>query len=356
MICRLKNETKTLAWDRVAPKLRSQSGVALVSILFVVALISAIVYQLMQQQSLTIAQARIAFNGSQARHFALGAEAFARQALFEDWNNGATKSKDTLAEVWAQPLAPFEIEGGFLEVQFTDLHRCFNVNALASSGGRASDDADDDDGADRGDSPASANPLARFKTLLRYLAIDEAVADSVKDWVDADDEVTGFGAEDSEYLIAQPSYRAANTLVTDVSELRAVQGVTDEVYALLAPHVCALPEAELSLNINTVSLPVLLSLSSSLTEANVEPFVNADRDFSEVATATSEFAELAAAADALTVVSEYFALDVRAEFEGARVELRSILNRDAGDGHITLISRDFGRRFVTHFQAEIEEA
>lgn len=324
----------------------------MVSILFVVALISAIAYQLMQQQSLTIAQSRVAFNGSQARHFALGAEAFARQALHEDWSNDATKSKDTLAEAWAQPLAPFEIEGGFLEVQFTDLHRCFNVNALARADGRA---GDDDESRDRG-SPGSADPLARFKTLLRHLAIDEAVADSVKDWVDADDEVTGFGAEDSEYLIAQPSYRAANTLLTDVSELRAVQGVTDEVFALLAPHVCALPETELALNINTVSMPVLLSLSTSLTEANVEPFANSERDFSDVATATSEFAELASGADALTVVSEYFALDVRAEFEGARVELRSILVRDAADGRITLISRDFGRRFQTRFSAEIEEA
>lgn len=335
---------------------RSQSGVALVSILFVVALISAIAYQLMQQQSLTIAQSRIAFNGSQARHFALGAEAFARQALHEDWNNGATKSKDTLAEVWAQPLAPFEIEGGFLEVQFTDLHRCFNVNALARADGGRDDDEDDEGEGRRGNNPASANPLVRFKTLLRYLAIDEVIADSVKDWVDADDEVTGFGAEDSEYLIAQPSYRAANTLLTDISELRAVQGVTDEVFTQLAPHVCALPDSELALNINTVSTPVLLSLSSSLTQANVEPFVNAERDFSDVATATAEFAELAAATDALTVVSEYFALDVRAEFEGARVELRSILARDPGDGRISLISRDFGRRFTTRFQAEIEEA
>lgn len=330
-------------------------GVALVSILFVVALISAIAYQLMQQQSLTIAQSRVAFNGSQARHFAIGAEAFARQALYEDWNNGATKSKDTLAEIWAQPLAPFEIEGGFLEVQFTDLHRCFNVNSLASAGAHGNGDEEDEEFS-RGESPAGADPLVRFKALLRYLALDEAIADAVKDWVDADDEVTGFGAEDSEYLIAQPSYRAANTLLTDIGELRAVQGVTDEVYAALAQHVCALPESELAVNINTVSLPVLMSLSPALTEANVEPFVNSERDFSDVATAASELAELAAATDALTVVSEYFALDVRADFEGARVELRSILARDPGDGRIRLISRDFGRRFYTRFQAEIEEA
>ena len=36
--------------------------------------------------------------------------------------------------------------------------------------------------------------------MLRELQINEAFADNVRDWVDADDRVNGFGAEDTTYL------------------------------------------------------------------------------------------------------------------------------------------------------------
>ena len=325
----------------------SQRGVALVTILFVVALISAIAYQLMQQQSLTIAQARATFNGAQARHFALGAEALARQALFEDFNNADTRDVDHLQELWARPLAPFEIESGYLEVQLTDLHGCFNVNALADTA--AAEDDDETPAPNSDERPGTLRPLPALKTLLRSLALDDNLADAIKDWVDSDQTVTDFGAEDSDYLIAEPTYRTPDQPMLSLTELRAVKGMEPEVVQALSPHLCARPDTDLAININTVSAQAMLALSDQLTLASAEPFTSAERTYSDVAAVVQELPELAPAAVALVVRSEYFALDVRAEYDGARVELRSVLRRRA-DGTIDVVSRDFGHRFASRLR------
>ena len=91
-----------------------QRGVVLLSVLLILALLSALVYQLVGRQSLVIAQARQTFAGDQALQYALGAEGLARQLLFEEWTESG--QVDNLTEVWALPLAPFEVDDGGLEV------------------------------------------------------------------------------------------------------------------------------------------------------------------------------------------------------------------------------------------------
>ena len=90
---------------------RQSQGVVLLSILLIVALLAALAYQLVGRHSLLIAQMRHTFSGDQALQYALGGETFARQILFEDWSESG-QGVDDLSESWAQPLQPFEIEGG----------------------------------------------------------------------------------------------------------------------------------------------------------------------------------------------------------------------------------------------------
>jgi len=66
--------------------------------------------------------------------------------------------------------------------------------------------------------------------------------------------------DEENFYFAQPvPYRARGGLFAHVSELRLVRGVTSEVYARLAPHVCALPPGT-KININTATVPVLMGL------------------------------------------------------------------------------------------------
>ena len=100
---------------------KRERGVALVSVLLVVAILLAVASRLMANHNLVINQHQNTFEQNQALHYALGAETLARQALYEDLTNSGPDS-DHLGELWAQSTMPFELdEGGYLEAQVSDL-------------------------------------------------------------------------------------------------------------------------------------------------------------------------------------------------------------------------------------------
>ena len=204
-----------------------QTGVALVSVLLVVAILMAIASRLLASHNLVINQHQNTFEANQALHYVLGAETLARQALYEDLTNSG-KDSDHLGELWAQQTMPFELdEGGFLEAQLRDMNGCFNLNSVVGADGQLA--------------------MERLQRLARNVGIQPQIADTWKDWIDNDIEVTGFGAEDRDYLIAQPPHRTPNEPVTDISEIYLLQNLDREQVAQLLPHVCLLPDSETTL-------------------------------------------------------------------------------------------------------------
>jgi general secretion pathway protein K len=85
---------------------------------------------------------------------------------------------------------------------------------------------------------ADANVL---KALLMVLGVPEdkaaALADRILDWRDEDDLVGLNGAEDSNYAAEGLPYGAKDGPFTSVEELRQVLGVTPDLYARLAPEL-----------------------------------------------------------------------------------------------------------------------
>ena len=161
-----------------------QRGIALISVLLVVAVLVAITTRLLEDHNLVVHHHRATFEQNQALQYAYGAETLARQVLFQDYANTDPKI-DHLAEPWAKQLAPFELDDiGYMETQLRDLNGCFNLNAFASN-----------------DEVILKRALKRLKRMLRELQIDESLADNVRDWIDADGKVQGFGAEDNNYLV-----------------------------------------------------------------------------------------------------------------------------------------------------------
>ncbi len=298
---------------------RPVSGVALVSVLLVVALASAFASQMISRQALTVAHARQVFDGAQAREYAFGAEAYARQLLFED--SSTDNTVDTLLEAWSLPTQPFEIEGGRIELSVADLERRFNLNAVTAP-----------------------RNLQRLKRLMVQLELDPNLADSWLDWIDHDETVYGFGAEDDEYLLAAPAYRAANQAAAGASTMLAVKGFTMDVHARLSPHVALLPVNELKVNVNTAGADVLRSLGIALTVEEAEALTDVPREFRDIAQAREQYAGLADSAEVLTVTSSFFEVRVRVELGEARAELISTLHRDPNTGRVRLLGRDFGRR------------
>jgi general secretion pathway protein K len=317
------------------------------------------------RHSLLIAQYRQGFSGDQALEYALGAEAFARQILYQDWSETGPE-KDTLLELWAQAAPPFEIENGVLEIQARDLHRCFNLNSVgaAGSGGTpqsgsqaitpVADPSETDPGSSGTGQPGISANHQRLRQLLRNLDLPEALADGWRDWIDPDQELTGFGAEDGDYLLFDPAYRPPNALASHVSELRLLKGVEPEVYEALAPSVCVLPNSQLRLNVNTAGPEVLAALSPEASAEALTSFTEGTRDLTDVSQFTQEFPDLAGAVDALTVWSEYFEVSIRAQVDDAQVELVTVLRRDPANGRSEVVSRDLSRNFRSLFLAELD--
>ena len=313
-------------------------GVALVSVLLIVSVATALAYEMASRHTLDVVRSRLLFDTSQARQYALGGEAWARQLLHADWQDETTRAKDTVLEEWAllgvagggaagqeSGARAFEIEQGVLTVRIEDLRSRFNLNALL--------------GAD-----AEAN-RERFKRLLRHLELDPHIADAWQDWVDADENVTGHGAEDLDYLTRTPARRTPNGPAADVSEFRIVAPLPRDAFVRLRKHVAALPQPDLLVNVNTATDAVLASLGAQLSLADAQQLGMAERDYDSVREALVAHAKLGDSAAQLDVRSDFFLVRSRAEVGDVVVELASRLHRDAGSGVIRVFGRSFGDPF-----------
>ena len=87
-------------------RLNNQKGVALISVLLVVAVLVAITTRLLSGHNLVVHHHSASFEQNQALQYAYGAETFARQVLFEDHSTSGP-GVDHLGESWARQVLPF---------------------------------------------------------------------------------------------------------------------------------------------------------------------------------------------------------------------------------------------------------
>lgn len=306
----------------------AQRGVALITVLLVVAVVTVVCAGLIARQQLAIRSSANQLHVRQAWHYALGGETLAQALLRRDLQQGNPRAPvDHLGEAWAQPMAPFALdEGGELQVSIIDPTGRFNLNSLVRKG------------------QANEAALAQFRRLLRGLQIDKPYAERLLDWLDADQEPNGgFGAEDNQYLLSQPAYRAANRALSDVSELRLLLEMSEADYRRLLPFVSALP-ADATLNVNTASAPVLASLADGLPLATAEALVAARgrQGYADVASFTAQLPGLQVQSQGLAVGSQYFQVVSEVSVGDRRQSLRSTVQR-ASDGRVYVLARDLGQ-------------
>lgn len=224
------------------PRNPQERGVALLTVLLLVAVMAVVASTALERVALAT---RMTGNGGavdQARAFADAGLAVARLRIGD--MTASNPAKITLAGNWLGTPQSVPVPGGLATVQVIDGGNCFNLNSVVA-----------------GESEAAlrARPVAvaQFQALLETLGIDarqaQSAAAGLADWIDSDSVPQPGGAEDETYAQVQRPYRAANRLMVDPSELRAVAGVTPAIYDLARPWVCALPVTDLSpININTL--------------------------------------------------------------------------------------------------------
>jgi general secretion pathway protein K len=103
------------------------------------------------------------------------------------------------------------------------------------------------------------------------------ILDAIKDWIDEDDETTGFSAEDSYYQSLEHPYSCRNAPFESLDELVLVKGITRELFygTEETPGISAYlaVQGDGRININTADPLVLEVLSDDLDSTMIEEMV-----------------------------------------------------------------------------------
>jgi general secretion pathway protein K len=377
--------------------LGNQRGVALVTVLFVVALTVIVAVEMSGRLQLQVQRTTNLTGNRQAYWYAVGAEQLVKQQLKrinEDDKGGGGKSGGNVihsGQDWAMTGLEFPVDGGKIAGELKDLQACFNLNSLAAdataagSGGNNNNanntnppnqggltpsgdkpDANNNTNNNNANSPARRQgiPFAMeaFQRLLEDLEIDsisdappEYLAQRLKDWVDADSRQTGGGGmEEGDYMGLEIPYLAANTLMTSVSELRLVGGFTPAVYNKIKDYICVIPGDQiLKININTLDpeKPELLTaMLKGLSKSDAQSLISGSQpegyaqvsdfwDKSEMSQVDSRVKE--EAIQYFDVTTSYFALKAETNFGDSKFYLNSKLHINASK-QVTVIARKFG--------------
>jgi general secretion pathway protein K len=303
---------------------QQQSGVALLTVLLVLALVSITAVNLAEQQQFSVRRSELLIHRQQAKHYLLGAERWSLAILRRDRDANDTDHED---ENWAQTPPTLPVIGGYVSGQLSDLQARFNLNNLLDP-----------------ENNIDERQLQLFSRLLEYLNVPAGIATAVADWLDEDSQLRfPDGAEDSDYLLAAIPSLAANQRFADLSELRLIKGVDNDIYRRLRPFVSALP-GNVPININTASVQLLAALDPGLDEATAQGLVDNRKqqafDTVEAFLLATRLPEPQIKPEDISVSSDYFLLSAEAQVGSAQARLHSVLNRAVQQGIV--ISRNYG--------------
>jgi general secretion pathway protein K len=308
--------------------MKRQNGVALITAMLVMALITTLTFSLEWDNSMDLRRTYVSMYRDEAIQAAFGAESWVLTILRQDAQESST---DHLGEIWASELPVLPLGGpgdsiqGEIYGDIEDLQGRFNINNLVDANGEV-------------DQPS----LEQFRRLLLALGLDPRFAGITADWIDADQDPSfPDGAEDSTYTGIVPPYRTANQIISSTSELAAIEGMDKAMLDILTPHIVALP-GRTAINVNTATGPVLQSLDANLSVADVEGLLSqrGDTGFTDVGAAFSPLVE-PDVLNQLAETSDYFRLRVVVRVDTVRVTLFSLIERSP-QGDTTPILRSLG--------------
>ncbi|MFQ3251708.1 MAG: general secretion pathway protein K [Glaciecola sp.] len=339
-----------------------QRGVALLVILLIVAIVSIIATEMMARMQLNVARTVNIKDNNQAYWYAIGAEEFAKKSLNE--LKSLSPDNMNLGQPWAQ-VFEYPIDSGGIQAELIDLQSCFNLNTLGPVAGEPDPDPDPNPDPPPPPSPGTPNAAPKdaaqaFFNLMRLSSdnIDsytaETVRDSLIDWLDPDDDITGYGAEDSDYESLRIPYIAANAYMTNKSEIRLINGIETSYLSNLLPHVCVIPDQTfnaMEVNINTVKeesahvIAAMLNLDLEdvkriIASRPVDGFANTSDFFSEPNIVALNLS--AAQKKWFILKTNYFMLRTKTRYNNASFRMTSIFKLDGDDGSVSVISREFG--------------
>ena len=320
-----------------------QKGVALIVVLLLLAMMTTLAVQMSDRLHMNFYRVESQIQNQQAYWFAQGMEALGKVALEQGIEDSDTVN---LSQAWATRDQRYPLDGGSATGNMYDRQACFNVNALSGLAPLT----------DRSSQPYLVKAL---QTMMEEVGVEsydaEVVAESMWEYVDPAEAVnSSFGAGDSTYEGFRPPYLPPRDWMADISELRAVNGVSAEIFNKVKPLLCAIPTTTLAVNVNTLyesQAAILvglfaprLSLSDAqalLQERPYDGWGAVDDFLAEPQLASLDAEVKKQAKDFLSVTSDYFQLDTEIVVDRSRVRLVALLKRDSED-KVTVVRRRYG--------------
>ena len=213
-------------------------GTVLLTTLLVMAIMAALAVAMIDDIRFALKRTANVTNYAQADWYVLGAEDYVSDVLASALNN---VENNTLKNETLKTISPLilPVENGVMTLNIRDGSHCFNLTSLTQiNTGELNEEA-------------KLYFVQTMDALGLPLSEAETMHARLTDWVDRDQQSLPGGAEDGDYLRRQPPLRTANAPFASVMEVRAVEGVTQELYDALRPWLCiAGAEAGNKFNIN----------------------------------------------------------------------------------------------------------
>jgi len=310
--------------------LKRQRGVALVTAILMVAIATTLAAKIAWDSQISMRRTESTLNLEQAKQFAYGAEAVAIAVLLDQGEDFGNFAQD-IQEPMAYEARIDDLSLGLIQGRLRDTQGRLNVNNLVT-GGSVQESVKD-----------------QLRALFAYLQVDSALVDLLTDWIDSDSVPSGSGAEDSTYTALDPPYRPANNYLLDISELRSIGGMDRETYALLLPHLTAIPPGwcgntgTAKVNLNFATPEGIAAVTGIDPELAAAMALRRDETPWETLEDVGLPEDLGAEAqNYISVRTECFALSVTANVGRSTLTMYSLLDRSSVTGQIVTRVRAFG--------------
>ena len=239
-----------------------ERGIALLLTLLVLSLLVALILEFDAEARREYRDAAAFRDNFKATVLARAAVQAARGVLQQDLLKDKQTGQffDAPTDLWALPIKNYAIGDGLLSAQIEDERGKLNLNDLAAGG----------------DPTARKPKVLRVKRLFELVQVNPDLVDAIVDWVDQDEVPEAAGAESLYYQTLRPSYRAANTSLQTLLELRLIKGMTPDIIAKLSKVVTVYPqEGESRVNVNTADPLVLQALDPRITQSMATEIIQA---------------------------------------------------------------------------------
>lgn len=294
-------------------KLVKNKGAALITALFIMAIVAAAAVFMSLQQAVSIRRTQELIATDQAYLYAESVSAWAMGLLRE---NAIHAGENDIIDSLPKKFPPFIKNPMTISGNLIDLESRFNLNNLIDK-----------------------KHVKRFAKLILMAASDtkeetaNQIAEATYSWVNKE---TAFQDDDKKihfdplYLKKVPPYRAAHYPMVSPSELRLVEGMSAKLYLQLEPYITTLPEFT-PININTASAIVLASLGDlSLKEAETLVSDRKNTLFKSVDDfmKTAKIAKTNINIKELTIVSSYFLSTANVRYGNNSITEYNLLKRE----------------------------